>query len=83
LCNKPRTDEKAGNVQFKGENNACRVLWKNLKERTAWKIYAFWENNIKMCLKETGREGVDWILLAHDREYLQAVVSTVMNVQVA
>ena len=32
-----------------------------------------------MYLKEVGREGVDWIEGAHDRDDWQAVVNTVMN----
>jgi hypothetical protein len=32
-----------------------------------------------MDLKETGRDGVDWINLARDGDQLRAVVKTVMN----
>ena len=32
-----------------------------------------------MYLKEVGRDGVDWIEVAHDRDDWQAVVNTVMN----
>jgi hypothetical protein len=38
-----------------------------------------WEDNIKVHLKETGLEGVDWIHLAHDRDKWQALVNMVMN----
>jgi len=37
------------------------------------------EDNIEMNLKETGWEDMDWIHLAQDRNKLQAVVNTVMN----
>jgi hypothetical protein len=41
-----------------------------------------WEDNIKMDLRETGFEDVDWINLAQDRDRWQALVNTVMNLQV-
>jgi len=52
--------------------------------------YNFWMKNLKgrdhmenlKDLKEIGWEGVDWILLAQNRDQWQAVVNTVMNLQV-
>jgi hypothetical protein len=41
-----------------------------------------WEDNIKMDLRETGWEGVDWIHLAQDMDQWRAVVNTVMNSRV-
>jgi hypothetical protein len=41
-----------------------------------------WEDGIRMDLRETGLEGVDWIRLAQDRERWRAVVSAVMNLRV-
>jgi hypothetical protein len=38
--------------------------------------------NIKVDLTEIGCGGMDWIDLAQDREHWQAVVKTVMNLQV-
>ena len=38
-----------------------------------------WEGNIRMDLKQIGWEGVDWIVLALDRNELRAFVKTVMN----
>jgi hypothetical protein len=38
-----------------------------------------WKDNIKMDLREIGREDVDWIHLAQDRDQLRAFVYTVMN----
>jgi hypothetical protein len=38
-----------------------------------------WEDNIKINLKETEWDGVDWIHLAQDRDQWRALVSTVMN----
>jgi hypothetical protein len=43
-----------------------------------------WEDGIRMDLtiREIGLGGVDWILLAQDRERWRAVVSAVMNLLV-
>jgi hypothetical protein len=38
-----------------------------------------WEHNIKMDLKEVGREDVVWIQLARDSVQWCAVVNTAMN----
>jgi hypothetical protein len=39
-------------------------------------------NNIKMDLRETGWDGMDWIDLAQDRDQWRALVCTVMNLRV-
>jgi hypothetical protein len=41
-----------------------------------------WEDGIRMDLREIGLGGVDWILLAQDRNRWRAVVSAVMNPRV-
>jgi hypothetical protein len=38
-----------------------------------------WLNNVKMDLRETGWDGMDWIDLAQNRDQLRALVDTVMN----
>jgi hypothetical protein len=40
------------------------------------------EENIKMYLRETGLEGVDWIHGAQDRDRWRAPVNTVMKLRV-
>jgi hypothetical protein len=40
-----------------------------------------WED-IKMDLQEVGYGGMDWILLARDRDRWQALVNAVMNIWV-
>jgi len=40
-----------------------------------------WEDNIKMDLWEIWWECVDWIHLAQDRDWWQAVVNMVMNLR--
>jgi hypothetical protein len=39
------------------------------------------DDNIKLDLKETECEGVEWIHLAQDRVQWRAVVDTVMNLR--
>jgi hypothetical protein len=41
-----------------------------------------WEDNIKMDLRKTELEGVDWIHLARDRDWWLAFVNTVMNLMI-
>jgi hypothetical protein len=41
-----------------------------------------WVTNIKIDLRETGWNGMDWINLAHDRDQGRALVNMVMNLQV-
>jgi len=41
-----------------------------------------WENDIKMYLKETDWDGVDWADLAQDRDNWRALVNTEMNLLV-
>jgi hypothetical protein len=38
-----------------------------------------WQGDIRMDLRETDWEGMDWIHLAQARDQLWALVSTVMN----
>jgi hypothetical protein len=41
-----------------------------------------WEDWIRMDLRKIGLGGVDWILLAQDRDRWRAVVIAVMNLRV-
>lgn len=41
-----------------------------------------WEDNIKMNVKETGEEGVDWINLVRDEGEWWDVVTAVLKLQV-
>jgi hypothetical protein len=38
-----------------------------------------WVENIKMDLRETGWDGMDWIDFAQDRDQWRALVNTEMN----
>jgi hypothetical protein len=42
----------------------------------------FWKDNIKMDCSAMGCEDVDWIELVEDRIQWQALVNTVINLQV-
>jgi len=37
------------------------------------------DDDVRTVLSDTGREGVDWIYLAHDWDQWLAVLKTVMN----
>jgi hypothetical protein len=39
-----------------------------------------WEDNIKVDLRETGLEGVDWIHLVQNRDWWWAVVNTINKI---
>jgi hypothetical protein len=41
-----------------------------------------WDNGIRIDLRETSWESVEWIQLAQDRDRWQALVNTVMNLWV-
>jgi hypothetical protein len=41
-----------------------------------------WVNNIKINLRETGWDGMDWIDLAQNRDKWRALVNTVMSLRV-
>jgi hypothetical protein len=42
----------------------------------------WWEDNIKIDLREIVCGGMDWIDLVHDRDRWRALVNTVMNLRV-
>jgi hypothetical protein len=41
-----------------------------------------WEDNISMDLREIGRDGVNWINMAQDRDRWRALVNTATNLRV-
>jgi hypothetical protein len=51
---------------------------KHLGKRPLERPRRRWEDS-RMDLNEIGWEGVDWIHLAQDKDWLRALVNTVMN----
>jgi hypothetical protein len=41
----------------------------------------WWEDNVRIDLRERGWGGLDWIHLAQDRDQWRALVSTVINLR--
>jgi hypothetical protein len=41
-----------------------------------------WMDNIKMDLREVGRDGMDWIDVVRNRDQWSALVNTIMNLLV-
>jgi hypothetical protein len=58
-----------------------RFWWENPKETDHLEDRCGWDGK-KMDPRETDWEGVEWIHLAQDWDWWQAVVNTMMNLQV-
>jgi hypothetical protein len=52
---------------------------RTVEKRPLGRLRRRWEENIRMDLRETGWEFVDWIQLAQDSDQWRALVVTVMN----
>jgi hypothetical protein len=62
------------------KRNAYRILvGKPEVKRPLGRPRHRWVENIKMDLREIGRDGMDWIDLAQDRNQWRTLVNTVMN----
>jgi hypothetical protein len=65
------------------KRNAYRILVaKPGSKRPLGRPRRRWVDNIKMDLREIGRDGVNWIDLSQDRDQWMALVNTVMNLRV-
>jgi hypothetical protein len=65
------------------KRNAYRILvGKPEGKRPLGRLRCRWVDNISMDLGETGLDGVDWIVVAQDRDQWRAPVNTVMNLLV-
>jgi len=60
----------------------CLPQWKPEGKGPLWRPRRRWEGNIVMDLQEVGCGGMDWIELAHDRDWWRALVTAVMNLRV-
>jgi len=57
--------------------------WGNLRERDHLQdVGVDGKNNIKMGLQEVGCGGMDWIVLAQDRDRWRGLVNAVLNLRV-
>jgi hypothetical protein len=66
-----------------GERKVNKVLvGKPEGKRTLRRLRHRWEDGIRMDLRDTGWGRVEWIQVAQDRDQWQALVNTVMNLQV-
>jgi hypothetical protein len=80
---KSRRMRWAEHVAHMGETSVYRVLVGRPEvKRPVGRPRCRWKGNIKMGLRETGIDGVNWIWVAQDRIQWQAFVSMVMNLQV-
>jgi hypothetical protein len=82
---KPRRVREAGHVARMGEKrNAYKILvGKPEGKRPLGIPRDRWGDNIRLCLREIGWGGMDWIDLAQDRDQWRALVNTVMNLWVS
>jgi hypothetical protein len=81
---KSRKMRWAGHVALLGEKrNAYRILvGKPEGKRPLGRPRRRWVDNIKMDLREIGRDGVAWMDMAQDRDQWRALVNTVLNFRV-
>jgi hypothetical protein len=56
--------------------------WQSQKKRSLGRARYRRVDNIKMDLREIGRDRVDWIDMAQDRDQWRALVNTVLNFRV-
>jgi hypothetical protein len=65
------------------KRNAYRILvGKPEEKRPLGRPRRSWENNIKMYLKETGRNSTNWVHLAEDREQWRVFVNIILNLRI-
>jgi hypothetical protein len=51
-------------------------------QRSLERLRGRWVDSIKICLRVTGCDGMDWIDLTQDRDQWRALLNTVMNLRV-
>jgi hypothetical protein len=78
-------DEMGGACSTHRRDEKCYSILVRIPEgkRLLKKPRHKWEDNIRMDVRESGWENVEWIHLVQDRYELQALVNVVMNLQVS
>jgi hypothetical protein len=61
------------------KRNSYRILVGKPKGRPCGRRRCRWEDNIKLDLRETGWDGMDWTDLGQDRGQLRALLNMVIN----
>jgi hypothetical protein len=56
--------------------------WEARREETLGRPRRWWEDNIKLDLREIGVDGSNWIRLTQDRVQWRAFLNMVMNLRV-
>jgi hypothetical protein len=56
--------------------------WESKKERPLGRPKRRWVDSIKIDLRETGWDGMDWIDVTRNGDQWRALVNTVMNLRV-
>jgi hypothetical protein len=81
---KSRRMRWAGRVARMGEGRDVYgvLVWRLEGKRPLGRPKLWWEDNIKMDLREIGIDGANCIRLAQDRVQWRAFVNTVMNLRV-
>jgi hypothetical protein len=81
---------KSGRITW-AEHVACMIKMRNAHKSLDVKPEGYkplgrprcrWEDNVRVDVREIRWDGVDWILLAQDRDQWRALVNTVMNFRV-
>jgi hypothetical protein len=58
------------------------LVGKRKGKRPLRRLKRRWQDNIRMDLREVGREGVDWMHLVHGTDQWRALVNVIMNLRV-
>jgi hypothetical protein len=72
----------ARHIARMGKRNAYRILVGEPEGKRLLERRCRWVNNIKIDLRETGWDGMDWMDLVQDRDQWRALVNTVMNLRI-
>jgi hypothetical protein len=66
-----------------GRDKYTVLVGKPEGKRPLGRLRRKWEDNTRMHLKEIGRQSVDWMHVAQDRDQWRTLVNTVMNLGIS